>query len=57
MTMKTRKHLSVAAVMASFICAVFLVASAFAAANAGNSPDSVHNWQGAEFHAPTDSTK
>lgn len=42
MTIETRKHLSVAAVLASVVCAIFLVASAFAAAAAsGNAVQAV----------------
>lgn len=59
MTIETRKHLSVAAVLASVVCAIFLVASAFAAAAAsGNAVQAVEvkavDWRDAQvITAPT----
>ena len=54
MTLETRKHLSMAAVLASVVCAVFLVASAFAAASAAHQ-SSAQNWQQAEISTPVSS--
>lgn len=53
MTIETRKHLSLAAVLASVVCAVFLIASALAAAGAQTS--NAHNWQRVECGSPAGS--
>jgi hypothetical protein len=51
MTLKTRKNLSLAAVMASAVCALLLVVSAFAAvAHPQNKTPTA--WSDIEIHAP-----